>query len=537
MDTSQYTLGEPAEDVYAILSRDRQMVIDQGRTMAELTIPSLFPPQGYKTGQDLPGNNQSVGAHCVNTLSSALLFMAFPPGRPILKYEPIEHKLTAAMQQDPEFWSKIEYALSRLELEHRQRANTTQLPTAYGAACKVLLVVGNVLWKHINIETPTYHLPDCYVVKRDAAGQQLVVIHKECTSIVDLDEDVRATVLRKTPSLAKGKPWEVTADIYSVCKLKNEGGEKSWLYWQEYKGELLPDTEVECDFKAPPLYAAWLIPVYGQNWGPSYCEAYRGDLYTVENDSSALNDAASILSLMLLFVRPGARTTVKQVKEAENLAVLSGEAKDVTALELNKQGDLTVVSNVLEAAIRRLGIAFLQQFSIQRQAERVTAEEWQRMGSELDKAMGGLYTQISQSFQRSVINRFLALHEEEDHDLPELPAGLVRAEPVTGVDAIGQNSETQSLVSFGQTLTGIFGPQVAATLVDAVDFSRRLATSMGIQTRGLTKDQQQVSQDQANAQNDLAKQTLLKQAAGPIAGAAAKGMIANTNTNQEPTHG
>lgn len=527
MADTEYTLGEPAEEVYKVnASGVRNNVVAVARDMAELTIPSIFPPDGWKPGDDLPGNNQSVGAHCVKTLASALLFMAFPPGRPILKYEPIEHRLTQEMEADPQFWSKIEYALSRKELEHRRRLLTTQLPMTYSQAIGALLVGGNVLWKHIKLETPTYHLPTCYIVKRDATGQPYLVIHEEEVLVAALDADVREIVLANEPALEKTKEWERTACLYSVLKLKvDANGDRSWLYWQEHKGTVIPDTEVETDFDTPPMYPAWMVPVYGQDWGLGYAEGYRGDHYTVENHSSAINDAASVLALMLLFVKPGARTSVKQIKEAENLSVFSGSAEDVTALRIEKGGDLSIVSQNLEAAIQRLGVAYLMQFAIRRDAERVTAEEWQRLGTELDKAMGGLYTQVSQSFQRYVVKRFIALHEEEADSPPRLPDGLIRAEPITGVDAMGQNTETQSLLNLGQAVQGIFGPEKTAEAFEASDFIRRLGTGMGIQMRGLVKDAAQVTQDQNAQQQNAAAQTVLKEATGP----AIKGIADNFN--------
>lgn len=519
MADSTYTLGEPASGVYDTLARKRQAVIDIARDMAELTIPSVFPPDGYQPGDRLPGNNQSIGAWCVNSLASHLMFMAFPPGRPMLRFEIVEHKLREEIDQDPEMWSKIKLALSRKELEHRRRASTTPLGSAYTGFIKQLLVSGNCLWHHIKLTSPSYHRCDTYVVKRDTGGHPLTTILKERVSLQALEEDVRNFVLAKSPDIAKASEWEQSADIFTVCKLDREDGEQVWHYWQEFEGEVIPDTEVTTDYDTPPMYPAWLIPVYGEDWGRSYCEEYRGDLYLVENHASAINDGSAAAALTLLFVRPGARTSVRQVKEAENLAVLSGAAEDVSALTLGKSADYQFVANNLQEAGRRLARAFLTHSSIQRDAERVTAEEWQRMGRELDMAMGGLYTELAQSGQRHVVLRFVRLHEEDDPEMPELPEGVVRTAVVTGVDALGATTEEQALVTFVETLTQAFGGS-AAQFLNPTDFARRLAAEKGIQPEGLVKDERQLAAEEQAAQQRAQQQALLEKGTGPAIKAA-----------------
>lgn len=533
MADPKFALEDPAESVYDTLAKTRQSVIDMGRTMAELTIPSVFPPEGYQTGDDIPGNNQSIAAACVNTLASRLMFMAFPPGRPMVKFEAVEHLLRPEIEKDPTLWSKIELGLARKEIEHRKRIETTTMRSAYNGGNKALLVAGNILWKHVDIDHPSFRLPDCYVVKRNNEGRPLLTILKEKVAVVDLDEDIRDLCYDLDEGLQKTPLWEQEVEIYSVCKLHASGPRHTWLYWQEHKGEVIDGTEVETKFEVPPLYPAWLIPVYGQDWGRSYCEEYRGDLYTVENHSAALNDGASIAALMLLFVAPGSRTSVKQVKEAENLAVLQGKADDVTTLKTEKAADFNFVSNNLEAAIRRLGRAFLMKSSVQRQAERVTAEEWKLMAQELDEAMGGLYSELSQSFQRHVVLRFIALHEEADKRLPPLPEGVIRASIATGLDAMGRSSETEALTQFVGTAGQQLTPEVVAQRINPDDYLRRLAAGFGVQPEGLIKDEETVQQEAAGQMQQMQQANLLDKTAGPVAGAVAKGMADNFQQQQQ----
>lgn len=522
-DREKFSLGEdyPAESAYRDGESIRSNVCNMGRMMAELTIPSVFPPEGYQVGDDLPGNNQSISAMAVNTLASALMFMAFPPGQPIMRLKPEVFKVQGEIDQDPQMYANLLLAMSSLEIAHREKLQTTPIATAYVGLMKLLLVAGNALWKHIKLKEPTYHRPDCYVVKRNSGGLPLRTIHKECVTFETLDKEHQDQIRpllsdqdwKKTDGSHK-KDFEVEVEVYSVMKYhKASDGEETWLYWQECKGVTLEDTEVETDFDNPPMWPAWLIPEYGQDWGRSYCEEYRGDLYTLEAHASSINDGASLAALSLLFVKPGG-TSVKQVRQARNLSVLSGDANDLSVFRSDKTGDFNfVVQNYLETA-KRVSAAFLMQSSIQRNGERVTAEEIRRLGQELDKAMGGLYTSTATGTQKVVIQRAVALNEDETPELPAIPRDIVKVEVITGVDALGQSTEAENLTEYATAARTAFPTKFEQTH-DAHNFFTRLAAARGVKPDGLVLSAEQVQADNAAMQEQAAQQTVLDKGTGP----------------------
>lgn len=523
MDTKEpYSLGQNAEDLYGVLAAKRQQVIDMGRRMAELTIPSVFPPDQYKAGDELPGNNQSVGAQAVNNLASKLMFMAFPPGQPMLRFVPVETKLREQIDADPHLYARTNLALSRLEMEHRSRASATALRTAYTGYIKLLLVGGNALWKYLQIDNPTYHAPTHYVVIRAANGHPLVTIHKETFLLETLDAETLEVIKAKTPELfadnddGKGA-WERTADLYSVCRLvgsptdTKEG--RHWEFWVEYKGEVIDGTEFEADYDVPPMWPGWLIPVYGDNWGRSYCEEYRGDLYALEANASSLNDGAALAAWALPFVKPGGLTSIRQVQKADNLTILSGSADDLSVFRSEKIADFRFVQETFSGAARRVSAAFLLQAAIQREGERVTAEEVSRLGQELDTAMGGLYTQIAYDHQRPIIRRFVRLHEDENEDLPVLPEGLVRVEVTTGTDAMGRSHEVTGLRTFAADMKQTFPDEPG--LIDPLDYGNRLGSALGVRTEGLMPTREQREQRMAQQQQNAAGMALLDKGTGP----------------------
>ena len=532
----KFSLGSKAKDVYSTLSAaNRQPVVDMGREMASITIPSVMPPLGYRVGNDLPGTNQSVGARAVNSLASCIMFTAFPPGLPMMRLKPKETAFQAQELQDPDLYSQVELALSRVELVHREKAATIQLATAWVGYIKLLIVAGNALWKHVHLQCPTFHPLTQFACSRDMKGHPMLTIHEEIVRVATLDKDVQEIIYREKPELLKTEEWTRETTIFSVCRYIRHPTHKgmyedgNWEYWEETEmGQLLPGSSVETDYDDPPMWPGWMIPVYGQNYGRSYCEEYRGDLFILENGHSGLNDGVAMASLALMFVKPGGRTSLRQVQNAKNLAMLSGVAEDVSTFKAEKTNDLKFALEHVQMAAERINQAFLVDRAKQRDAERVTAEEVEQVQQELDRAMGGLYTEVAQSHQRIMVTRFVRLHEEADPDIPEMDPNLVAIQVMTGADAMGRSVEQKNLMAFGQGINTVFPPNSQTTrILDPWDFSRRLASTMSIKPDGLVLKQEDVEAKEQQQQQTAQQGAITQKAVGPAIGPMAKAMASH----------
>lgn len=524
----KYSFGRPARDLYERLSRSRDGVLQKARELAEISIPTLFPPDGYEPGDRLPPPNQSINSRCLNSLASKLMLTAAPPGKPILKFNILEHRMQDDIDANPELYAMVDQGLQRREEAHRKRLEATNIRSALTLAFKQLLGGGNILWQHEDINQPVVHMMDKYVVKRTKNGFARDIILKETVEFMDLEGSDRQfvrLVQKQNGTEPKTKdPYDETVDIYTCQRWDIDT--HAWYYWQEYEGQMLPDSEVEIDGDdAPILYAAWLIPRFGHNWGGSYSEEYEGDMYIVENHQGSLNDGAEFAALLYLFLRPGAPTSKKTIEEARNGKVLTGVNTDLTAFSLEKARDFAFVDSNLEKAIARLAAAWLMMTSIQRDAERVTAEEWRILANELDGAMGGLYSELAQGFQRHVIRRFLVLHEEDDDKIPPLPKDVISVGVVTGIDAMGRNEDNEALARAGRHLKEVFGEAIGQSL-NQDNYTRRVLTGEGIKADGLVKSPQQVQGEKDENLQDMQNQTILEAAAGPVAKAGAEGLAA-----------
>ena len=143
------------------------------------------------------------------------------------------------------------------------------------------------------------------------------------------------------------------------------------------------------------------------------------------------------------------------------------------------------------------------------------------MAKEIDEAMGGLYSELGQSFQTSVIRRFVALHEEEDKGLPALPTKYFRVAVISAIDVLGREAEGEALVQATGTILGTF-KEAAAPYISVPEFIRRVYTSAAVPQEGLVKSQQTVDGERQQQMKQGMTQELVKAGAGPAAAALAK---------------
>lgn len=544
MDQKDLTLGTSAEEFYKQKEPAREAVIATGLRLAEMTIPSVFPPRDMTEGDSLPITNQSVNSSAVNTLASKLMLSAMPAGLPAIKYAPIEHALETDIEGDPDLWAKILGALNSRSEAHRIRMETTAARAAYVKAKKLEIVTGNTCISWIDINSPVVYNMNSYAVHRDALGNQLIVVVKLDMVLETLDDDIKQKVYDlqqddsvEAPDDDKKNDWQETVPVYSVCKLIKKGNKKYWAFWQEVAGERVEGTEFKSPFDVPPLYAGWMVPNPGFDWGRAYSEDYEGDLKACETFAAALQDNAAAASRNITFVSPSGDTNRKAVAEAENLSTLSGDAKDVTQMQHNRSAEHQVTASEFQSAEKRIGRAYLQHSSIQRAGDRVTMAEWRILAEELDQAMGGLYSQIAASGQRWFMLRFAYLHEQEDKRLVPLPEGVVSVGVITGLDNLGQSQDYSKLVTLGDDASRILGPQVLASRTRVGSFLNQMTDAMSLKGKTLWKSDEEVAQESQQNQEQTMQMNMMDKAIGPLAKEGAGALAAMSQPQEEEQQG
>jgi hypothetical protein len=165
-------------------------------------------------------------------------------------------------------------------------------------------------------------------------------------------------------------------------------------------------------------------------------------------------------------------------------------------LQLQKYNDFRVALETANRIEERLAFAFLLNSAVQRNGERVTAEEIRYMANELESALGGIYSILSQEMQLPMVNRIM-FSMERKKKMPVLPKGTVKPVIVTGIEALGRGNDMSKLQAFFESAAMVANlpPEI-----DKSDALKRLGTSLGIDMKGLVKTPEQIAEEQAQAQ-------------------------------------
>jgi len=154
-----------------------------------------------------------------------------------------------------------------------------------------------------------------------------------------------------------------------------------------------------------------------------------------------------------------------------------------------------------------MSYAFLLHTAIQRDAERVTAQEIRYMAEQLETAMGGIYSLLSQEFQLPLVS-ILMKRMEQANEIPKLPKGTVQPTIITGIEALGRGNDLQKLREFVAEIGNLaqINPQVVQAL-NPDDLIKRIAIGLGIDTDGLIKITRATSRRTSGSRRANAKST------------------------------
>ena len=155
--------------------------------------------------------------------------------------------------------------------------------------------------------------------------------------------------------------------------------------------------------------------------------------------------------------------------------------------------------------------------SVQRDAERVTAEEVRRLAKELEDSLGGVYSVLSREFQLPLIRRLMKVTP----NLPDLPTDIVKPAIVTGIEALGRGNDLEKLMLFTNTIAS-FG-EVALSRINMEDYLTRVATAIGIDSVGMVKTDEEIAAEQ----EEMLAAQMGQQALPGMAQEVMKGMLQN----------
>ncbi|MFG1395878.1 portal protein [Roseixanthobacter pseudopolyaromaticivorans] len=500
---------------YEALTSPRDPFLRRARDCAVLTVPYLMPPAGFSASQTLETPYQSLGARGVRTLSSKLLLSLFPPNTPFFRYQIDDQALQKLTQQDG-MRGTVETALSAREKAVLAEMESAIFRPVAFTCLQQLLTAGNVLL-HIPEEgrCRAFRL-DHFVVKRDASGNLLEIVIKETVAKTALSDEVRVAIADKVPTSPQGTASEQKdLDLYTwIVRDKS-----MWKVHQEICGIQVPGSDGSYKLDELPWLPLRLSVQPSEDYGRPYVEEYLGDLDSLEGLVEAIVEGSAATARVIFMVSPNGTTQMRVFAKARTGDVISGDPNDVGVVQTARHVDLSVARQQAQDITQALAFAFMLNTAVQRSGERVTAEEIRYMASELDDALGGVYTLLGAEFQLPAV-RLFEKRMENNRKVQELPKDLVQPQIVTGLQAIGRGYDQQNLKLFVSDIISVLGPELAMQYLNASEFLKRSAASYGIDTGGLLLPEEQVAQNQQQAQLQQLIQQLGPQAISQLGGVA-----------------
>lgn len=500
---------ETAKSRYAKLEGDRRPYTDRAEKCAKYTIPMAFPKDTDSASTNYETPYQSIGARGVNNLTSKLMIALFPPNAPFFRLA-LGDDIENALGDDSATRQQWEEALSKLERKIMTYMETNQIRTTANEALLQLVIAGNVCVFLPPAEggMRIYRL-NSYVVSRDGIGNVLEIIAKESVAYGALPPEAQSAI---------GESGAVDADraydVYTHTYLEGD----VYKSYQEIEGAIIKGSEQEYPKDKSPWIPLRLKKMDGESYGRSFVDEYLGDLKVLEALSKSVAQVAAVASNILYLVNPNAVTRISELSKAKSGDFIRGKIEDIQILQVNKTSDLQITENAIQSIEGRLSYAFLLNSAVQRNAERVTAEEIRYVANELEDTVGSIYSILSQEFQLPLVKRFMTQMTREGA-IPDLPQGSKGVEPliVTGIDALGRGHDLTNLDTFIR-YAQVF-PEAFQTSVKQGEILRQIATALGIDSSSVVKTDEEVQQEQQQQmQMQMAQQAAPEMARGAMQG-------------------
>jgi hypothetical protein len=473
-------MNKSAKALYSSLEGHRYQYLDRARQCSKLTLPYVMPEEGFGAHSRLNTPFQGVGARGVNNLASKLLLALLPPNAPFFRLNIDTFKLQE--EGAPlELITEIEASLQSVEEAVMAEISRESYRTGLHEALKQLIITGNSLVYLPDSGGMRVFRLDRYVVKRDPMGNVTQIVTRENLSFKTLPEEMQQIVGDDVDA-------DGNVSLYTTILLNDSN---KWEIFQDINDTRVPNSEGVYEKDKSPFIPLRFSRVDGENYGRGYVEEYLGDLQSLESLTRAIVEGSSAAAKVLFLVNPNGTTRQRVLAEAPNGAIVQGSANDVTTLQLQKGSDFQVAQATMNEIKDRLGHSFLLTSGVVRNAERVTAEEIRMLSQELETAIGGLYSLLSNELQIPLVNRIMSAMNKAKR-LPKLPKDIVNPVIITGVEALGRGNDLQKLDLFLAGAAQVVGPQAVAEYINVGEYFKRRATSLGIKTQGLVKSEEEI---------------------------------------------
>lgn len=486
----------PSEFYNSRLS-DRYPYELRAQKISEISLPYVMRAKSAGESADLDkANAQSFNGRQINNLKAKMGMALLPPATSSFRLKPDATALAQLFQGNEGAIEKIRQQLSLNTDAINAELENQQIRSSLFDMLLQQIVVGSVIVEKNPRKGITIFPLRSFVVDLDSQGEPLAMCIVE--KLKHLPENI-------TPKEEKDE-----YELYTLLAFDKDTD--SWIMKQDIEGEPVGEEETFSDYDELPFrYFGWNW-LQGDKYHRPFAEDYYADMLQVDKLAKLNTEGAIVAAKTLVLVNQrGGRTRKKDVVESSNGAVVDGSAEDITAFQLQKNYDFQV-SNEREAVIKReLQANFLDTGSVQRDAERVTAEEIRVMAQQLEAStLAGVYSKMALKWSKWIVTKVM--------DELKIKFEAIDVSVLTGLDALGRSQEAQKQDNFMQRVTQL---QLNHWIKES-ELLQRYAAFDGINTVNLLKTSEEVKAEQKQQSEQQAKQQLVESGAQSLGQEAGK---------------
>lgn len=492
--------GQSVKSRWSKLNQDKTPLLFKAFRYSELTIPSVCPKDSNILRQEaLPIH--SIGAQAVNSLVNKMMLVMFSPSRPFMRFDMDVKKKAEILSSLRVSETQLQESLSQLEKACIREIDSVHArPKLYDLLMQ-LIVTGNAV-KHTKDDAFKIYNLNNFVSKRGSNGHLIELILKSSVSVQDLPEEL-------SPFVTNHQEDE-NLDYYIWFRYNNIDNKYYETHYIKdvlitlpaYIGKYTEDT-------MPASHHVWRL-TDGNDYGTGHVEDFIGDLEGLDQLLKAEVDGAILSSEFRWLANPAGMTKVEDVKTSKSGDTLPGVNGDLNLVSATGVSNtIQVVSACADKYIKRIYQGFLMTAGIQRNAERVTAEEIRVLANELETGLGGIYSRLSIDLQLPIakwlMNRVIGSFFTKSDFYPVI---------ITGLDALSRNQDLENTRLFLADVAQIISlPENVLMYLKIDNILSSLAAGRGLSSTQLINSQQEVDEKLEIIQQQNLKMLEAEQAA------------------------
>lgn len=460
---------------YQKMSATRSQYLRIAEKCAEFTLPYLFPPN--KTADStfiapIQIQYTSAGAEATNFLANRLVNLLFPPNKAFFRAT-VPDEIIAQQSASK---TEIENVLSRLEKTATSKFIASVSREHLLQACLHLIVGGNVCFIKQENGSRYFSLHN-YVCKRASSNGKLLrliikekleveSVPKEYVKYIPADKLNRADIDDKNNriTLWTEAVWSTGAGKYIVTQYFEDTPVLRNVYSEE---------------EMPIMVLTWTL-LSGEDYGHGYCEDYLGSINSAGVLAEALTQLSTVVSKITNLVNPASELAfnLDELANSKSGEYFIGKEGDIVQVSSNKLSDMQAVMSNYDMHVNTIRRVFLQNSAVQRDAERVTAEEIRYMANELETSQGGIYSHLANTWQKQLAKLSLMEALSALGDNGKNLAKVLDIQILTGIESLSRTMESDSTLNFIQELTVLNNlPEWLLSTINLPNVVKRLATN------------------------------------------------------------